>query len=662
MRKNTKTQLCKPIVLSSCDPLIWDQVRQAKQIMIETGYLPTYADFIPEEIVFMWERSIKYGIVWDGSVNVPHLTDAQFEAVKERKKLFIDIATEFIAEFQGILEDTEFTMSITDESGVILTKTMNSDRIWHNKMSIDIGDVWNEQYVGCTAHTLALAYNRPVQIIGPVNFFKVLENNISSAAPIFNEYGDTIGTIRLVQKNADISRLMTHTLGWVTSVATAISGHLKLSRRDKRLKLMNSTLNATFAHTEDGYFSIDESGYVIHMNKEASKLLNLGNEKIKSSFFNILTDSTLVKDSLKSGRAMLNQHLSVDTGEVITFTADIEPFFGERKKHAQGAVIRIKRKSDLIKTKKDFSTSNITFNRIIGKCTAMETLKETAKLIAKKPINVLLLGESGTGKEVFAQAIHNHYNQIGPFIAINCASIPANLIESELFGYEPGAFTGAEKQGRKGKIEYADGGTLFLDEIGDMPMELQPVLLRVLEEKRVTRIGGHKSIPVDFRVIAATNKPMCGRLAENNFRQDLYFRLSVVNLEIPPLRQRGEDILLLADNFIKNICSNFNIPACTLSADAEKLLLEFNWPGNVRQLQNAMTYAVTVASSRTIYPCDLPKDITENDVAVSATKLDDIRNIEKQVILRTIKDMGNATEAAKYLGISRATLYRKVKE
>ena len=183
------------------------------------------------------------------------------------------------------------------------------------------------------------------------------------------------------------------------------------------------------------------------------------------------------------------------------------------------------------------------------------------------------------------------------------------LLKVNFFGYEGGAFTGAERSGRMGKIEHANGGTLFLDEIGDMPIELQAVLLRVLEEKKVTRIGGHKSIPVNFRLICATNKPLFNNQGDTQFRKDLYYRLAVANLELPSLKERGEDIILLAEYFIKQTCSNFNMHQCTLTQEAKAILLNYSWPGNVRQLQNAMIYAVTISPDGKITEATLPKEI-----------------------------------------------------
>ncbi len=660
MGKSTKLGFDKPIVLSSYDPAIWDQVAKAKRIFIETGSLPAEFDFIPAEIVSMWKKSLEDGVQWDAPMNAPFLSDNDFAITSERKKIFIDVATQFLDLFQEIVEGTDYVMSITDENGILLRRTRNSERIWSDTAT-RVGRVMHERYIGCCSHTLALAYKRPVQIIGPANFLKILENNLGSAAPVFNEDGDTVGSVMLIQRNAENTSTISHALGWVTAIATAISNQLKLFRRDARLHLMNSTLQAAFAHAVDGYISIDDTGQIIHINNEAMKWLGLAPNDRKANLFSLLLDPSPIVKALQASQPASQQGLVLNNGNT-RFCADIEPFFNDRNSSAQGAIIRLKLQSDTEQDNRSTSSSAVTFDRIIGTSKILEELKETAKIVAEKPINILLLGESGTGKEVFAQAIHNYGSSAAPFVAINCAAIPANLIESELFGYEGGAFTGAEKKGRMGKIEHADGGTLFLDEIGDMPLELQAVLLRVLEEKKVTRIGGHKSIPVNFRLISATNKPLFDNLNGDQFRQDLYFRLAVVNLELPPLRERGEDILLLAEYFIDQTCSNFNMPLCTLADDAQKILLEYSWPGNVRQLQNAMIYAVTISRNHIISAATLPREIREQPGRERHTKLEELKDLERDMILATIEATGNAKEAAKQLGISRATLYRKIKE
>jgi transcriptional regulator with PAS, ATPase and Fis domain len=277
---------------------------------------------------------------------------------------------------------------------------------------------------------------------------------------------------------------------------------------------------------------------------------------------------------------------------------------------------------------------------------------------------VLLNGESGTGKELFAQAIHSDSRSNGPFVAINCASIPRNLIESELFGYEGGAFTGAERKGRLGKIEAANGGTLFLDEIEDMPLEVQSALLRVLDDKKVLRISSNKYIPVDFRLIAATNKDIFQLIKEKKFRNDLYFRLSIFKLDIPPLRDRGSDILLLAGYFIYKICDKMHWKSPKLSPEVNEILTEYYWPGNVRQLENAMVHAVYMSRNGLIKVNDLPDEVKNNYSFEGSLdrEIKPLREIEKAAIICALHREKNKVKVAGLLGLSKQTLYRKIKE
>ncbi len=292
--------------------------------------------------------------------------------------------------------------------------------------------------------------------------------------------------------------------------------------------------------------------------------------------------------------------------------------------------------------------------------------------------NILIQGESGTGKEVFAQAIHNESRPNQPFIAVNCAAIPKSLIESELFGYEGGAFTGAERQGRPGKIELANGGTLLLDEIGDMPLELQPVLLRVLEEKSVMRVGGRRYLPVDFRLITVSNKKLTDLVKNQQFREDLYYRLAVFAVNIPPLRERRADVISLAKYFINSIARDQQKSAPVLSDSAMYCLLQYSWPGNIRQLKNTMLWAVTMATNGIINVADLPEEMSSAMVDpehnLVACQMDAIpgniksrpelslKEMEKITIMQALLQSGNKiSEAATLLGMSRSTLYRKIK-
>ncbi len=293
----------------------------------------------------------------------------------------------------------------------------------------------------------------------------------------------------------------------------------------------------------------------------------------------------------------------------------------------------------------------------------------TVERIASTSVNVLLLGESGTGKELLARAVHDRSARAErPFVAINCAAIPDTLLESELFGYEKGAFTGATRQ-VKGKIETADGGTLFLDEIGDMPFNLQAKLLRFVEERRIERLGGRSMIDVDVRIVSATHQPLMQRVEEEQFRQDLLYRLAGVSVEIPPLGARGEDVLLLAQHFVDAFAAEHGRTAPRLTDDARQALLAHAWPGNIRELANTIQRAVILADGRSLGAADLNlrgKPARAAGAGASSLpppaefiSLRDARDrAERQAVDAAVKkSAGNLSSAAKLLGISRPTLY-----
>ncbi len=301
------------------------------------------------------------------------------------------------------------------------------------------------------------------------------------------------------------------------------------------------------------------------------------------------------------------------------------------------------------------------FENIIAKSSKMQRVIELIKIVAKSNATVLITGESGTGKELVARAIHSQSHRRGKsFVAVSCAALPESLLESELFGHEKGSFTGAYAQ-KKGKFEFANRGTLFLDEVGEMSANVQVHLLRVLEEKEFTRVGGNEPIKVDVRVISATNKDLKRAIASGGFREDLYYRLNVVTIELPPLRERKEDIPLLAQHFLNTFALENRKKIAGFSPQATKSLLSYDWPGNVRELENAIERAVILAKDSLISLLDLPQE--NLSLARSASIGKNIKEVEKNHILNVLNDTGgNYSEAARILGISRMTLYHKVRE
>ena len=312
--------------------------------------------------------------------------------------------------------------------------------------------------------------------------------------------------------------------------------------------------------------------------------------------------------------------------------------------------------------KKDVRVNTVTFGNIVGKSPALAHVISQASKVAATDVAVLINGETGTGKELFAQAIHNaSHRSAGAFLALNCSAFSRELLESELFGYKEGAFTGAVKD-KRGLLEEANHGTVFLDEIGEMALELQSKLLRVLETGEFVKVGDTKTTRVDVRIISATNRILKEEIANGRFREDLYFRLSVFRIELPPLRQRREDILLLAQHFAERFSKQIGCPVPALSPDAKSLFLSYPWPGNVREMMNTMEHALIVCDSEVTRE-DLPIDMLSDESSTQVDDSLDLKSVERNHIIKVLHHThGNKTETARLLKIGLTTLYRKIEE
>jgi transcriptional regulator with PAS, ATPase and Fis domain len=306
-----------------------------------------------------------------------------------------------------------------------------------------------------------------------------------------------------------------------------------------------------------------------------------------------------------------------------------------------------------------------TFDQIIGRSKNIKEIIQVGEEVADSKSTVLLTGESGTGKEIFAHAIHNHSNRHNKnFIVLNCASIPRSLIESELFGYEEGSFTGAKRGGNPGKFEIADGGTIFLDEIGEMPLDMQTRLLRVIQEGVVSRVGSNSQFPVDVRIIAATNKDLYEEVNKGNFRLDLYYRLKVLPIHLPPLRERREDIPLLVDYFNHKISKSINKKEMEIPEAYLQELIAYDWPGNVRELENILELMLNTRQMPQLARTTKERSIKLNEIAMLPSGneyLQSLESVEREHIKKMLEmNAYNISITAKSLGIGRNTLYRKM--
>jgi len=459
---------------------------------------------------------------------------------------------------------------------------------------------------------------------------------------------------------------------FLMKIAALTSSKIGENQMHGRLSLMANQFSAVINSIVEGLVAIDHAGFITHVNKSAEKLLSISTQQACGQHINDIFPEFSAPKVLSFGQQYAEQEIKYkNKEELCLFISTITPIKTDQE--IIGLVISFRSIRELRKLAGRLIREDrkYTLDGILGTSKAMTMLKQKMQLVAATDSTILITGESGTGKELFARAIHEEsHRKNGPFIAINCGAIPEALLESELFGYEEGAFTGASRGGKPGKFELADGGTIFLDEIGDMPMHLQVKLLRVLQEVRIDRIGGVKPVWVDVRIIAATNRNLEEMISEKLFRSDLFYRLSVIPFYIPPLRERKEDLMLLLYHFLDKYNLILGKQITSFTQEVQKKMLVYPWLGNVRELENAVEYAVNIVTKNVIDCTCLSSrvnDYYEQNASLSTGDVQPtLAELEKNAIVATLKRFGSSGQAkekaADSLGISRSTFYRKVKD
>ena len=487
--------------------------------------------------------------------------------------------------------------------------------------------------------------------------------------------GEIIGIIGLVaftedQKHIIKDKRESMTV-FVEKMADLLSAKADQQETLENVEVSRDEMSIVLETAHEGIFALDQKGYVKHCNNRAAELFGTNKgDLIGKHISKIMPGSPAIK-VLDTGRGYTeNEEIFKVDGRQHHFIVTVQPFLSGEE--IDGIVISFRDIEEAQKLVYNFNTRKIknTVDDIIGTSEKIMIAKKQALITARSNSTVLITGESGTGKEMFAKAIHYASpREDKPFITVNCGAIPENLLESELFGYEKGAFTGASEKGKEGKFELADGGTIFLDEIGDMPLHLQVKILHVLQNMRFDRVGGSKSIIVDVRVIAATNKDLEKLIEEGSFREDLYYRLSVIPLSIPPLRERKDDIKQLMYHFLKKYNSFMNKKIERFSPEVEEIYTNHDWPGNVRELENAVEYGANMAFGNVIGIDEVPARILKKEEeTVKFRNLDrslaeQVKLFEKEVIMKKLRQYNGVKETvARDLGLSRATLYRKLAE
>jgi len=581
------------------------------------------------------------------------------------KELLIEAFTRYSDKFKKLLWDSNNGIVLFDENGVVLIDLSPEQEDRHP--AFQRGAIWDEHTVGTCSHIISTINHKPAQVFGAQHYKEIFCRFTSSSAPIFDFNDEIVGVLTIASQNEFYTNSLT--FGLAISLADVI--------QKEYFNLLIDRLNSSLRMPKGLHlFLFNRNWFLVKANDTAQELLPLKSTlKKQLRFQDLFGNQNHLVDELERGKAVYDTELQVKPDGKTVYLHEARSITNNTGKIV-GYILALDEKANLVN--KAFKSrklgKDIFLDTIIGHSEELQKVKEAAKRITAYDVPVLIQGESGTGKEVFARAIHNEKRFGRPFVALNCAAIPHNLIESELFGYESGAFTGADKKGRVGKIEMAHGGTLFLDEIGDMPLDLQPVLLRVLEDKQLMRVGGNKYISVNFNLITATNKDLLELVRNKKFREDLYYRLAAFKITLPPLRKRKPDIANLAEYFIQKKSADFGIEPPKLSEEALLKLLEYSWPGNIRQLENAIMYAIVMSNNNLIKAENLPQEvllgetiIDESHASLTPTKENDeqvnLHDLEMITILDTLKRYNyQVAPAARDLGLSRSTLYRRIKK
>ncbi|WP_313569111.1 sigma-54 interaction domain-containing protein [Acetoanaerobium noterae] len=636
---------------------------------------------LADKISDSWYESFKANI--DPYKSKPFIySNKDFEKVKEDSKSIYIHANYVLERMYKCMPKTNLGLALFDKNACLL-KLYGSDYFmtWAKENYLVKGVVLSENVIGTNAISLGLRHKQPISVVGEENFSKFAIDIASYFSPVILE----------LEKNEMIVYGGVAIIGPVTekdnnllTTAIAISREINL-----QLFWFNNLTTLTSAINGYGIIGIDQSSgknHVLFSNKNIFDILSIPHIDIyyktleevidpypkNKKFWKIINNSEIVTD--------ITINLSINNNQIYV-SMSTTPFF-EHKFHINGLSIHInstERLNNLISNHTG-NNARFTFSTIIGKSENYLEILNHAKAASFNNSNILLLGESGVGKDVIAQAIHNESPRKNKsFIAINCAALPKDLISTEFFGYDEGAFTGSRKGGNVGKFELANNGTIFLDEIGDMPLDLQATLLRVIEQKSFMRIGSNISTKLDVRIIAATNKNLIEKIKQREFREDLFYRLAIIRINIPPLRERTEDILLLANNFINLICERINKPPVTLSPEVKDFFMKYSWPGNVRELQNLLEGIIQIYNDKTITlqhikhyfdtafqlydqsKTYVPLELHSSN-ALAVNKNMGNSDTKEKIIKALDLNKQNKTRTAEYLGISRRTLYRKLDE
>jgi transcriptional regulator of acetoin/glycerol metabolism len=543
------------------------------------------------------------------------------------------------------------------------------------------GGCWHEAMVGTNGPGTALATKAPVHIVGAEHFCERWQQWHCAAVPLRDQVtGRVLGALDL---SGPRHGAHPHTLDLIVALGVAVEQMLAARDVERRYLVVHTLLELSARHPGEGFVAIDRAGTVLFAQghvPEAIRAQGLLPDSFRRLVVHVMQatrDTVPVELGLRDLAEPLARGASAQVvcdgitpiGAVVRFSRTVSESGTRRDlvRSVSREVARDLASSSPLPTRTEGTRGAHTryaFADLVGSSAALAAACRVAEIASGNTLPVFLIGESGTGKEMFAQAIHAaSARKAAPFVAVNCAALPRDLLEAELFGYVGGAFSGARREGHAGFVVAADGGTLFLDEIGELTPAAQAALLRVLQEGEVTAVGSTQRRRVNVRIIAATNRPIAAALADGSLREDLYYRLDVLRLDLPPLRERAGDVALLARNFVAATSMALGKPPCTLQPDAVAALAAYSWPGNVRELENVLRRVVAMAPGLSLSAADLPEHVRRagkllepRAASPAAAPVD----AERERTLTAVRTSRTMLEAARSLGITRSTLYRRL--
>ena len=575
-----------------------------------------------------------------------------------------ELTEDIQAEIYSLVAGRGLLVTVSDGRGYLLG--MYGDRkalAAAEKLNFGPGANWSESSVGTNAIGTALTCAQPMQVAAKEHFCESHQKWVCSAAPIFDLAGNPIGCLDI---SGPTSAHHNHALQIALRGARLIESRLYENEPSEFNRLSPDLIATLFNAVMTGLIYLRPDGHIAAANPKATVLLGVPAEQLSGAaaeqWFELQQELTILQPAPE---LFTRWGVAIASRGQPGFDSRIYPVLTRNKTLAGYFLVFNELQKVRISTPPVASPERDPFQALIGGSPALRRAVETARQVAPTASTVLITGETGTGKEVLARALHEASpRRKEPFVAVNCGAIPAELIQSFLFGYVEGAFTGARRGGSPGKFELASGGTLFLDEIGEMPLSMQTNLLRVLEEGEITRVGGLKPIKVDVRIVAATHQDLDARVKAGTFRADLYYRLNVIRIHLAPLRERESDLSLLAHHFISKLAQRLDRSVRQVSPDFYQVLPAYHWPGNVRELRHAIETAITLMPGDVLGAETLPEHVRGRQAspAPNAPRSFDLERLQEKTIRQAYAHFqGNISHMAKALGIGRNTLYAKLR-